>query len=138
VRGKTIGGRDTLIHLEMKFKRVDLLERLTANRENHINTYNESKEGYRLIVQRELAEALATMEGDSEHTLNFWVDLDSPPVCYSKDYDNAIEMLSMSVQDEVELDSNQFKKLVQDQWDWSDAFYTSASQNVAIGYRGLR
>lgn len=44
------------------------------------------------------------------------------PQSYVEFYDDAIEMLSVTEEDEIELDQEMFKKLWSDKWSWKEDF----------------
>jgi len=48
-------------------------------------------------------------------------------VDYTSSYDTAIQMLEWSKDDTIEMASSEFRKLVEDEWDWTDAFLLSNS-----------
>jgi hypothetical protein len=45
------------------------------------------------------------------------------PVDQTKVYDTAIQMLELHTGEFIELDSEQVRCLIQDQWDWTRTFY---------------
>lgn len=49
----------------------------------------------------------------------------APPVCYTKDYDQALKMVKAHQGETIELGSSDFAKLVLDKWEWSGDFNSS-------------
>jgi hypothetical protein len=49
----------------------------------------------------------------------------TPPPCYTKDYDQALEMVKAHQGETIELGSSDFAKLVLDKWEWSGDFNSS-------------
>lgn len=59
------------------------------------------------------------------------------PTEQTKDYDQAIKMLEMSVDDTISLDSASFSQLVMNRWHWSGNFSASNKAYVSgetVGY----
>ena len=96
-----------------------LLEKLKANRDQHIKDYEEAVGVYQKVVQEELKSMLAqaTAGKEIDHRINL-----RKPESHVSEYDQAITMLEMTSETEIELDGNTFAKLVMDQWDWQHTF----------------
>jgi hypothetical protein len=62
------------------------------------------------------------------------------PEDHTKDYDQVIEMLKMSVDEELEIESDQFACYVMDDWDWKEDFARAAFSNktTATAYRSSK
>ena len=98
-----------------------VLERLKTNREKHAEMVGEAIEGYK----EELLEALATAQRD--------VAADKPfdhhsilsvtaPMDKTEEYDTAIEMMEMCLDDKVELTFQDFQHFIRDNWPWRNDF----------------
>jgi hypothetical protein len=107
---------------EVTVKREQLLEKLKENREAHREVFEISLEGYRKAVIEHLERLLAdAREGKRiEHNVRMPVPQDQTP-----EYDQAIAMLEMSVDDEIELTSQEFACYVMDRWGWKRQFTAS-------------
>ena len=51
----------------------------------------------------------------------------------TKEYDQVIDMLDMSVDSEIELTHSEFRQYVRDEWGWSEMFNTTAVNYVGDG-----
>ena len=51
----------------------------------------------------------------------------NPPKSYVDVYSDVIEMLMITTQQEMVLDSDEFRKLVQDKWEWTQSFSSSSA-----------
>lgn len=102
----------------VKVRREDLLEKLTANREEHAKEAAEAKENYREAVVKRLSEMLKQAKSGGKLETN--VSLPSPQD-NTRDYDNAIAMVQMSAEDIIELSAIEFRQYVLDQWAWRDS-----------------
>lgn len=130
----------------VKVNRQTLLGKARENLAKHLKEYKVACDEWRIVTKEKAVElhtkvlkiltelnekSTADLIKDFEHKvleLNF-----AKPLCYAKDYEEAIKMLEMSVEDEVVITQNVFKQLVLDEWSWKKAelnkriFYTSNS-----------
>ncbi len=106
----------------IKVKTSDLLTKIKINREAHRQIFLEASEGYRKAAIAELDSMLAdAKEGKKIRRVLTLVQ----PMDQTKDYDRAIGMLEMSVDDVVELGEMDFRCYVLDEWQWKDQFRSS-------------
>lgn len=117
--------------------RKALLEKVKENLKQHIEDYEEAFESYKLEATKALSKAKKTVLDGIEAliarvnreekpvpihipTVSF-ADLVTP-VSYAKDYEKVVTMLEMSVEDTIELDSEEFSRYVMDDWVWKQRF----------------
>ena len=114
----------------VKVKVEQLRKHLEENRAKHVIEYAEAMEVYRELLVVKIKESLAKAEQgkDVSHT----IDIDRPSN-YTSSYDNIIEMLKWTTDEEIYLDQNEFAQYVQDKWSWSNVFGATASM-----YKGLK
>lgn len=92
--------------------KTELITKLKANRESHSQLFKDALEGYFVEVAKKLDAARAKIKaGKTIQHLNFPV-----PVDHTKQYDEALVMLEMSVDDEIELRRAEFNNYILDQW----------------------
>jgi hypothetical protein len=104
----------------------DLLSKLKSNRDNHAQEFKLSQQGYEASLLRRLQKMVSLMEKHQVPKLTFG---DLPvPEDHTEDYDNAIAMLEMSTEQEIELTQRNFQEFVLDKWGWKQ-LHTS---NVGI------
>lgn len=108
----------------VKVATLDLLQHLKTNREKHVIEFAEAMVGYRAAVIAKLKERLVLAEAGED--VNLFSNI-SKPQCQLASYDEAISMLAWSRDDEIELDRNEFRQYVQDEWSWKNEFVTTAS-----------
>jgi hypothetical protein len=106
----------------VKIKRSELLEKIKANRAAHVKDYDEAMVGYRQTVFKKLEEALAEIKSGGKIITR--LDLVAP-VTQAEDYDRAIAMLEMSVDDVIELSAHEFDNYVLDNWSWKNIALTA-------------
>ena len=97
-----------------------LLETLKKNRESHGKIVEEARKGYIDQARAALSARLAQLEKGEVVSLSFNL---SPPSDYTEVYDNSIAMLEWNTQETVELEADEFRQLVRDEWDWSANFF---------------
>lgn len=99
-----------------------LLEVLRKNREGHRKIFEEALDGYRKEVVKRLDEQLARAKAGKRVYLAFQI---VEPQNQTKDYDRAIGMLEMSIDDEISLSESDFRNYVMDDWNWKHQFLSS-------------
>jgi hypothetical protein len=117
---KIIGKRD---HMQkVTVKRDQLLAKVKENRKAHREVFEISLKGYRKAVVEHLEKLLDdAKEGKRiEHNVRMPVPQDQTP-----EYDQAIAMLEMSVDKEIELTAQEFACYVMDRWHWKKQFTAS-------------
>lgn len=120
-------------------RKGELVERMTSNMEKHRQMFLEAQEGYREAVIKALDERLADARGGKPVTLHFGL---IPPEDHTGDYERVLDMLQMSVDDEIDLDAMSFAQFVRDEWAWrrqwvmSNAGYSETAAVEAQSYGG--
>lgn len=109
---------------DIKVKKSELLAKLKENRVKHAADYKESKDGYKQKVIDLFTEKLEKAKAGTLQPNDFMIHL--PAVeNHDDDYDRAIQMLEMSVNDEINLSSHEFDQYVRDKWQWAQVFAAS-------------
>ena len=103
----------------MKFKKDELLAIIKKNRQEHREIFEEACDGY----EKRMIAHLATMMGDvkARRPVSHHISL-VQPVDQTKEYDRAIKMLNMCVEEEIELTEDKFANYVMDDWHWKGEF----------------
>jgi hypothetical protein len=107
-----------------------LLTALRENREGHAAEYEKAKKGYLRVTRKRLEELLARLV-DGELLDRVW--LEAPPEDHTKDYDDAIEMMEWTQDNQIDLTQAQFKQYVKDDWGWRDQWMTSNTAYLEAG-----
>lgn len=116
--------RRTLMH-STKVKRTELISKIAANREEHRSIFLKAQAGYRAQVIEELDRMLA--DAREGKRIRRSVELVEPQD-HTREYDRALAMLGMSVDEVVEIDAQLFAQYVLDEWGWKTAFVGSTSR----------
>lgn len=108
----------------MRMKRVELLEALTKNLADHRQTFLEAQKGYRTQMIKELDQML--QDATNNKRIKRGVSMPEPED-HSKDYETAIRMLSMCVDEELEIEMDDFGRYVMDDWGWKTRWSETVS-----------
>ncbi len=100
-------------------KKDKLLRHLQQNREFHKKEYVELHDNWEKKVVETLERALFNAKKDAVFETNFNVP---EPQSFIKEYDTAIEQLEWTEETEIILDLQEFKRFIQDEWDWKHHF----------------
>ena len=110
---------------KIRVKKSELLKTLQENRYEHRTLFLKAQEGYREEVIKELDRMLE--EAKARKKIRRAISL-AEPIDHTSDYDRAIKMLEMSVDDTIELSSAEFEMYVMDNWGWKElALLTNSS-----------
>jgi hypothetical protein len=104
--------------------RVNLLETVKANRQEHRKEFESACVGYRKEAIKHLEEMLD--EAKQGKRIRRAIGL-VEPMDQTKDYDRIIKMLEMSVDEDIELTQSEFAQYVMDDWAWKGQFISSVS-----------
>lgn len=113
----------------VKVKKSELIEVLTKNRDGHRAEFLEAQDLYRAAVIKELDAMLA--EARDKKNIRRHISLPEPED-HTNDYNRELTMVSMSVEDVIELTVHEFDTFVMDNWNWkqnviaTNSFYKSA------------
>jgi hypothetical protein len=114
---------------EVKVKRGELVAKVHANREKHIAEYQLACAGYKQDALASIDNAVAALRAqigalkEGELIRLAAVQFSLPyPESHEEDYDQVLEMLSMSVDDEITIQADDFACYAMDKWDWKKKF----------------
>lgn len=114
---------------KIKVKTEELRVKVIENKKKHEDLVKKATEGYLKAVEEELNKLLANVkEGKFENFQNLYKL--QPPIDKIEEYDTALLMLNMSTEDEVELTQDDFMKLVQDKWSWTDQVLSNNTRYI--------
>lgn len=121
-RTNSKGDKMNRLHNTFKYPATELLKAVKENREKHVADYKEAFINYRKLLKTELSDLVARVEkgGEIDHNIRL-----RKPESHEREYDQAIRMLEMTGDREIELDGQTFAKLVMDEWEWQQSFTTN-------------
>ena len=94
-----------------------LLAKVLVNRTAHTNEYAAAMAEYRKAAIAEYQHYIGEIQQEGKVPRNLSLP---EPEDHTRDYDRAIDMLDMSVVQEIELMAHEFNQLVRDEWEWTD------------------
>ena len=100
---------------KIKVRKAELLEKIKANKNKHIETFNKAIVAYKEEALKQLAEQTVRVnDGKLDARLNLIT-----PVNNSEEYDKLLLMFEMEVEDIVELEQAEFNQYVHDETDFA-------------------
>lgn len=106
---------------KIKVNKAELQAKLLDNRRKHETEYNEAKAGWHVKALEAFNKAIEDFKNGDYSTVNPLGSLPKPQH-HLKDYDLAIKMLEMSVDNEIEIEQHDFNQYVMDEWSWKAGF----------------
>lgn len=123
---------------DLKYDKNKLLDIIQANRNQHETEFLEAWKNWRNEFEDKVAELLgeASLVGpltdpfkknyiDFQPVIDLWYD---QPKHYLEEYDRVLEMLELSDNNVVELNSNDFNCYIQDNWAWKQDFTSNSGK----------
>lgn len=98
----------------------DLQKTLLDNKKKHVELFEEATHDYKEKTIKEAEEFLEEIKADPLKKNGFRPG--GAPKSYESDYDRAIEMLEWETDSQIRLSEDDFRRYVQDDWDWKDHF----------------
>jgi len=102
--------------------RKQLLECLYENLEVHKREFAEAQTEFKERLLADLKKATEKVEGMTPEKLATFRFTFQYPQSHVAEYEGIIEMLEMSVDENINLDSESFKAYVKNEWSWSRGF----------------
>lgn len=109
---------------EVKVKRDALKAVLLTNRAAHQKIFEEALAGYKTKVIETLDRSLKQARAGQRVAEHISIPR---PVNQTHEYNRAIRMMEMSVENEITLTTQEFDAYVMDRWHWRSAFLASNS-----------
>ena len=118
----------------IKMNRLELLKIVQDNKVKHIDAYAESKEDYKILVLQYCTQNLKLAKLGNIADFTKIKSVPSAPVSYEQNYNRAIRMLELSVEEIIDVEEDVFNQLVLDEWGWKHSFVASSTlYKTAIG-----
>jgi hypothetical protein len=109
----------------VKLDKKALLDTIKSNREQHAKDYAEAVKVYHERLRDACQEKLAAINNrEEDKVVPSGLSLIEPRQFLS-DYDRAIRMLEMSVDERITLTQGEFNQYVMDEWHWRGQFETT-------------
>ncbi len=105
--------------------KMELIEKIQANRDKHRAIFEEALEGYRQAAITAFSERLDKIKARKPFTINFNLH---EPQDHTGDYDRVLTMLKMHQGQTLELGQEDFAMYVLDDWSWKRQWIASNTQ----------
>ena len=115
--------------LTVDIPREVLVDKLKKNREKHQREYNTAMQGYVETLIEELEAKLADVKAAKDITKLYYQP--AVPEKHLDEYDEAIEMYEMTVEQVIRLPRSDFRQLVRDNWDWKRGWTASNTAYIS-------
>ena len=114
--------------------RLELIAKLKENLNKHRTEYLEALVEYqvRLLEDLKLAHKKVSKVENIEDLKGFRFNVPFPQN-HESDYADVIEMLEMSVDEHINLDSESFKAYIKNEWSWVSSFKMSKAAYATVG-----
>ncbi len=110
-----------------------LIQILTVNQTLHANEFQKTFELWRDKQERALWSAYTKVQdADTAASFNPTGVLLPMPENHAEDYARALRKLDLSVDDVIQLDENEYRQYIEDEWQWQRVF-KSLSASYALG-----
>lgn len=115
---------------QVTVNRLVLLDALKTNLNKHVIDYNKAVEAYNVAIRAELK---AKLKEFGDKVLTTSVSLESKaPSSFERSYRDVIEMMELSVDENITLDSTAFRQYLKDEWNWKVSFSAAQAINASV------
>lgn len=130
---------------QVTVNRLELIAKVKENRETHAKTFREARDGFHGVVKAALNKwdnalnhpmqdrqdptLLGRRPGEPELFCEAVSEIGRlrEPQCHLEEYDRALAMLGMSVDETITLQVHEFQQLVMDEWCWKQDFMRTSA-----------
>lgn len=112
------------INMKVVCLKIVALQTLKTNRDQHAKLVQEARDGYIAKAKAELEKRLGDLKEGKLVTLGFKLTV---PKDFTTAYNTVIGMLEHHMGDTIELSADEYRHLMQDEWDWTRDFITANS-----------
>ncbi len=120
----------------IKANKGELMQVVKKNAQEHKKLYEEAFAAYWEEATEEVSTKLKELKSKKARG-GIYIRIEAP-ADHTKDYQQAIKMLEMSVDDVLEIDYESFQNLVMDDWDWKEKFSSNKYVSTALSNRRAR
>lgn len=123
------------LNIEMTFSVCQVLDQVQMYRDEHAQEVEEAKQGYRKKVAEELRSAAVRIDNGEIVNIQKIIDALPQPQDRLSVYDSMLDMLMNTTDKDIRLTGDEYRKLMQDEWDWREHALESNSTYSAIAMR---
>lgn len=111
----------------VKINKEELLSIVRENKDKHVRQYEEAVVDFRTAVIKITTENSKLAKTGDLDKISKIKSIPNKPSSYEDNYNRAIRMLELSVEDIIELEEDIFNQLVLDEWQWKHQFVASSA-----------
>jgi len=111
----------------VKMNRLELLKIVKDNAVKHLVDYDESVVDFKVLVAKLAKTNLKLANTGDLKEIAKMKRIPQEPVAYADNYNRAIRMLELSVEDTIDIEEHIFNQLVLDEWTWKQAFVATGA-----------
>lgn len=111
----------------VKMNRLELLNIVKDNAAKHLVDYDESVIDFKVLVAKLAKINLKLANTGDLKEIAKMKRIPQEPVAYADNYNRAIRMLELSVEDTIEIEEHIFNQLVLDEWTWKQSFVATGA-----------
>jgi hypothetical protein len=112
---------------QVTVKKDELMDALRTNMSEHRDMFEKAQKGFREQVIELLDRRLKDARDGKK--VELFIGL-TEPQDHTSDYERAIRMLEMSVDDEITMSARDFEQFVMDNWEWKRNFVETSAMYV--------
>ena len=105
----------------------ELLGIVQENKQKHIDAFKESVADYKKATLQIAKDNLALVKTGKLEEIARVKAMPPKPSSYENEYNRAIRMLELSVDEVIELQQDVFNQLVLDEWQWKHTFVSNST-----------
>jgi len=126
---------------KIKVNKLNLLEVLNKNRNQHIEDYKLAVEGYKILSKKALQKKLKELKNLNDENYNefsLYFSHIEKPVSHEDDFDTVIGMLNITIETDINISASEYKQYYLNEWQWKrDWYFSNTGYMGAAGSAGI-
>ena len=114
---------------EIKVKKDVLLNALKKNRDQHVEDFKLAVEGYKITIKKAFlkkSREVKDLTPENIKDFNSYIS-EQAPQSHKKEFDEAIGMLELCVDDEIFISPSEYRHYYLNDWEWQETWNVSNS-----------
>ena len=116
--------------MNVRINRMDLLNILKENRDEHLELYNEACVAYKKEMAAHLQKMVKKVQqAEDGEAVQVWISLPCPEE-HTADFDRIIDMVEHDTRNELELSENEAAQYISNNWNWIKSFTSNTTSYI--------